>query len=459
MLFGRSPVSRSLKWVLILGAAALTGVASAQVRTGKDAYGDYRSDAPGVVRKITPADMPAPGADPSGIAPPARGPRPAGAMPRTLPGFEIKAFAQLDKPRLLRIAPNGDIFVAESDPGKIVVLRARPGADAPEVTETFIEGLKQPFGIAFYPLGANPEWVYVGLEDGVVRIPYRSGDTKARGPAEVLIPKLTVNRRDHRTRDLLFTRDGKRFLLSVGSSSNTAEDMSKKTVAEAQAWEKTHALGSGWDKEEDRADVLSFDPTGKDKQIYATGIRNCVGMAFTPASDQLWCSVNERDTLGDNLVPDYITRVKPGGFYGWPWYYIGDHEDPKFTGQRPDLKGKVTTPDILLQAHSASLQMAFYPPNQRGPDAFSKAYAGQIFAAEHGSWNRSKRTGYKVIMARVVNGVPTGEYEDFVTGFVIDDASVWGRPVGVAVAQDGALLFSDDGSGILWRVTPKAGAK
>lgn len=452
-------MSAALRLMLVAGAVGLAGIASAQVRAGKDAYGDYKADAPGVVRKITPADMPAPGADPSTVAPAGKGVRPDGAMPKTLPGFQISEFAKLDKPRLIRIAPNGDIFVAESDPGKIVVLRAKPGADKPEATETFIEGLKQPFGIAFYPLGPNPQWVYVGLEDGVVRIPYKSGDLKAAGPAEVLIPKLTVNKRDHRTRDLLFTRDGKRFLLSVGSSSNTAEDMSKKTVAEAQAWEKDHALGSAWDKEEDRADVLSFDPMGKDKKIYATGIRNCVGMAFTPGTDQLWCSTNERDTLGDNLVPDYITRVKPGGFYGWPWYYIGDHEDPKFAGQRPDLKGKVSVPDILIQAHSASLQMTIYPPDQKGPAAFPTEFKGDVFASEHGSWNRAHRTGYKVIRAKLKNGVPTGEYEDFVTGFVVDDATVWGRPVGIAVAKDGALLFSDDGSSTLWRVTPKAGAK
>jgi glucose/arabinose dehydrogenase len=182
-------------------------------------------------------------------------------------------------------------------------------------------------------------------------------------------------------------------------------------------------------------------------------------MAMTPGTDQLWCSTNERDMLGDDLVPDYITRVKAGGFYGWPWYYMGNVEDPRLAGQRPDLKGKVITPDVILQAHSASLQMTFYPEKPKGPAAFPAAYRGQVFASEHGSWNRAKRTGYKVIMAKMVNGVPTGEYEDFVTGFVVDDASVWGRPVGIDTAKDGALLFSDDVSGMVWRVAAKAGVK
>jgi glucose/arabinose dehydrogenase len=214
-----------------------------------------------------------------------------------------------------------------------------------------------------------------------------------------------------------------------------------------------------WGQEENRGDVLVFDALGQNKQVYATGIRNCVGMAMTPGTDQLWCSTNERDLLGDDLVPDYITRVKAGGWYGWPWYYLGDHEDPRIAGERPDLKGKATVPDILIQAHSASLQMTFYPPTAKGPAAFPAAYRGDIFAAEHGSWNRAKRTGYKIIRAKVTNGVPDGTYEDFVTGFVAVDAGAWGRPVGIDVAKDGALIFSDDSSGTIWRVAPKAGAK
>ncbi len=193
---------------------------------------------------------------------------------------------------------------------------------------------------------------------------------------------------------------------------------------------------------------LAFDPDGKNRRIFATGIRNCVGMAVAASSGTLWCSTNERDGLGDNVPPDYITRVRDGAYYGWPWYYIGAHEDPRHAGERPDLKDKITVPDVLIQAHSASLGMTFYDATQ-----FPAEYRGNIFAAEHGSWNRSKRTGYKIIRVPVQDGAPTGEYEDFATGFVINDSEVWGRPVGVAVDKDGALLVSEDASGTIWRIT------
>jgi glucose/arabinose dehydrogenase len=196
---------------------------------------------------------------------------------------------------------------------------------------------------------------------------------------------------------------------------------------------------------------LVFDPAGKDRRIYATGIRNCVGMAIHPATGDLWCSTNERDLLGDDLPPDYITRVREGAFYGWPWYYIGANEDPRLPGARPDLKDKVTVPDVLLQAHSASLQLVFYDGSQ-----FPAEFRGDGFAALHGSWNRTKRVGYKIIRVKTKDGVPSGEFEDFVTGFVVNDASTWGRPVGVAVSKDGSLLFSEDGNGTIWRVSRSA---
>jgi hypothetical protein len=198
----------------------------------------------------------------------------------------------------------------------------------------------------------------------------------------------------------------------------------------------------------ERADVLVFSPSGEGRRIYASGIRNCVGTAVNPTTGDLWCSTNERDGLGDDLPPDYITRVREGGFYGWPWYYIGGHEDPLHAGSRPDLKNDVIVPDILIQPHSASMQMMFYSGAQ-----FPTEYTGNTFAAQHGSWNRAKRTGYKIIRAIVKDGVPSGEYEDFVTGFVIDDDRVWGRPVGIAQAKDGSLLFSDDENGTVWRVS------
>jgi glucose/arabinose dehydrogenase len=236
--------------------------------------------------------------------------------------------------------------------------------------------------------------------------------------------------------------------VSVGSNSNVAEDMNKLSAAALQKWQADQPLGATWGEEADRADVLAFDPQGKNKRIFATGIRNCVGMAIAPSDGTVWCSTNERDGLGDNVPTDYITRVKEGAFYGWPWYYIGAHEDPRHKGEREDLKDKITVPDVLIQAHSASLGMTFYNATQ-----FPAEYRGNIFAAEHGSWNRAKRTGYKIIRVIVKDGVPTGEYDDFATGFVVSDSEVWGRPVGVAVDKDGALLVSEDASGTIWRIT------
>ena len=440
--------------MIAAGLAALwTSTVIAQVRTGESAYGDYRTDAPGVVRKITPADLGPPLSTPVSVASPAVAPRPAGAELKTLPGFIVAPFAKLDDaPRLLCTAPNGDIFVAEPSANQIVVLRAKDGAAKPDRIETFAEKLDGPFGIAFYP-AANPKWVYVANVNSVVRFPYVTGDLKARGPAEVVIPELAASKRYHTTRDIIFSPDGKRMFVSVGSGSNAAEEVAKKTPDEIKAWAATHALGADWGAETNRADVLTADPDGKNLKVFAAGIRNCVGLAVQPGSGTLWCSTNERDLLGDNLPPDYVTRVKEGGFYGWPWYYIGAHEDPRpnVKGQRPDLADKVITPDVLIQPHSAPLQEVFYTAS--GPAAFPAEYHGQMFVALHGSWNRGKRTGYKVVRVVLKDGVPTGEYEDFLTGFVVNDKSVWGRPVGVAVAHDGALLVSDDAGNMIWRVS------
>jgi glucose/arabinose dehydrogenase len=215
-----------------------------------------------------------------------------------------------------------------------------------------------------------------------------------------------------------------------------------------EAWGSEQPPGTAWSYETNRAAVLAFDPDGKNQKLFATGIRNCVGLAIEPRSGQPWCSTNERDGFGDDLVPDYVTSIRENAFYGWPWFYIGNHEDPRHAGERPDLKDKVTTPDVLLQAHSASLGLTFYQGSN-----FPANYRGDGFAAEHGSWNRSKRAGYKVVRIRLKDGKPTGEYEDFVTGFVVNDSEVWGRPVGVAVAHDGALLISEDGNGTIWRVS------
>jgi len=425
-----------------------TGYASAQsaVLTGEAAFGDWRTDRPGVVRHIRPADLPKPGATASASNSSRVVPRPPSAAPQVPAGFKIELLAdELSGPRQIRTAPNGDIFVAETDANRIRVLR--PGKDGakPAVNEIFAGKLDAPFGIAFFPVGDNPKWVYVANTNSVVRFPYTSGDTRATGKPETVIASLPEG--GHSTRDVVFSKDGTRMLISVGSLSNVGQGMGGAPGG-LPSWIAQQPLGASWGDETSRAGVLVFDPDGNNMAAFATGIRNCVGLAVHPATGDLYCSTNERDGLGDNLVPDYVTRVKQGAFYGWPWFYIGENQDPRHPGARADLKGKIAVPDVLIQPHSASLGVTFYSGN-----AFPAEYRGDGFAAEHGSWNRSKRTGYKVIRIRLRDGVPTGEYEDFVTGFVVNDSDVWGRPVGVAVARDGALLVSEDGNGTIWRIT------
>jgi glucose/arabinose dehydrogenase len=429
----------------LLVAAAGKNARAEPVLQGNEAIGSWQSDKPGTIRLIRPKDLPRPGASRSVTNASRVVTRPAGAAPLVPQGFKVELLAEgLSGPRILRVAPNGDIFVAETRAGRIRVLRADGAKIAAD--EIFAGGLNRPFGIAFFPNGDTPQWVYVANSDSVVRFPYRAGDLKASAKPETVVANLSHGS-GHSTRDIVFTPDNQRMLVSVGSAGNVGEGMGNPPGG-LEAWSRRQPLGASWGYETERAAVLAFVPDGKDRKLYATGIRNCVGLAIQPQSGLPWCSTNERDGLGDDLVPDYVTSVQEGAFYGWPWFYIGGNEDPRHAGARPELKDKVTIPDVLVQSHSASLGMTFYQGNQ-----FPAEYQGDAFAAEHGSWNRSKRTGYKVIRIRMKDGKPTGEYEDFVTGFVVNDTEVWGRPVGVAVAKDGALLVSEDGNGTIWRVT------
>jgi glucose/arabinose dehydrogenase len=431
---------------VLLSAIACTGASADPVLVGKDAFGNWQSDKPGTVRLIRPEDLPRLGASPSAASFSRVVARPPGASLQVPPGFEIKLLAEgLSGPRTLRVAPNGDIFVAETRAGRIRVLRPGEGGAKVAADETYASGLNHPFGIAFFPNGDNPQWVYVANTNSVVRFPYRAGDLKTSGRSETIVASLPQG--GHTTRDIVFTPDNKRMLVSVGSLGNVGESMGSPPGG-LEVWAREQPLGAAWGNDLDRAAVLAFDPDGKNKTLYATGIRNCVGLAIHPQSGLPWCSTNERDGLGDDLVPDYVTSVREGAFYGWPWFYIGANQDPRHPSARADLKDKITIPDVLIQPHSASLGMTFYQGGQ-----FPAEYRGDAFAAEHGSWNRAKRTGYKVIRIRMKDGKPTGEYEDFVTGFVVNDSEVWGRPVGVAVAKDGALLVSEDGNGTIWRVT------
>ncbi|MDD5543108.1 MAG: sorbosone dehydrogenase family protein [Acidobacteriia bacterium] len=399
-------------------------------------FHDYRTEKPGQTYKITVADLPRPYTTHSVDNGPRLIRRPADAWPQAPAGFKVDQYAAgLDNPRLLRTAPNGDVFLAESRPGRIKIFRGVDKNGQAQTVSVFASGLDLPFGIAFYPPGPNPKYVYVGNTGSVVRFPYENGDLKARGPAETIaeIPSGGHLRGGgHWTRDLAFSLDGQHLFISVGSHSNVDDT-------------------DGNPREHNRADILEANPDGTGLHVYAWGIRNAVGIAVHPRSGELWASVNERDELGDNLPPDYITHIQEGGFYGWPWFYIGDHQDPRHAGKHPELRNNVIVPDVLLQPHYASLELAFYEGS--GASAFPKEYSGEIFAAEHGSWNRALRTGYEVIRVPLKDRHATGEYQDFLTGFVTPQGEVWGRPVGVAVAPDGSLLISDDGSESIWRVS------
>jgi glucose/arabinose dehydrogenase len=317
----------------------------------------------------------------------------------------------------------------------------------------FATSLSRPYGLALWP-AANPKYLYVANANSVVRFPYAAGDLKAKGKPETIVEKIVDGLGHHITRSLAFSQDGKTLFVSVGSATNVGEGIGATPPQPLAQWEAAHGLGGAWNQETDRATVLAFDPDGKHRRNYANGLRNCVGMFVHPDTGDLYCSVNERDELGDNLPPDYVTRVKRGGFYGWPWYYLGTHEDPRLKGVRPDLKDKITVPDTLIQAHSAPLGMTVYHAPAGAKHAFPKEYDGDIFLALHGSWNRGIRTGYKVVRVMMKNGAPTGQYQDFMTGMVLSDRDVWGRPAAVTVAADGALLVVDDGGGVVWRIVP-----
>jgi glucose/arabinose dehydrogenase len=472
----------SLLAFLALGAAAparLNAQATGQVLTGQAAFTDWNQQSPGVRHKITLADLPQPRPAEAVANQPNLIPRPANAWPVAPPGFKVTLYAGGDTtpmqradnvehmarsggtftmPRLIRVAPNGDLFLADSGAGELIVMRGvGPNGKAAQLA-TFASGLDHPFGIAFYPAD-NPRYIYVGNATTVQRIPYHPGDLHASGPAETVVPNIPGYRQlaggGHWTRDVAFSKDGHHMFVSVGSGSNI--DDPDTTPGEFH-----------------RADVLEYTPDGKFEEVYATGIRNCVGEAVNPITGQLWCSTNERDDLGNHLVPDYVTSVPEGSFFGWPWYYMGGHQDPRLpkpcadgTGPNPqlkapltaeqaasckrvDLSAKVKTPDVLVQPHMASLEMLFYPMTK---EQFPASYDGDAFAAEHGSWNRANRAGYEVIHIPMHDGHATGEYDDFLTGFVTPQGQVWGRPVGVAIGKDGSMFVTDDGTRSVWHVT------
>jgi glucose/arabinose dehydrogenase len=416
--------------------------------------GAWTEDKPGDLHHITANQLVAPYGTESAGNGPKVAKRPDGALPAVPKGFKVSIFSSdIGKARYAMRAPNGDIILADTGRDRIAILRQN--GDKAGETKVFATGLSRPYGLALWPSGANPQYLYVANVNSVVRFPYTNGDLKARGGPETIVSEISGTTGGHTSRTLAFSKDDKTLLLSVGSATNVAEGIGAKPPQPLAQWEKVHGPGGAWGEETDRAAVLAFDPDGKNRRSFANGLRNCVGMLVHPGTGDLYCSVNERDELGDNLPPDYVTRVRQGGFYGWPWYYLGAHEDPRLKGIRPDLKDKVIVPDTLIQAHSAPLGMVVYQAPAGAGNAFPKEYEGDIFVALHGSWNRGIRTGYKVVRVMMKDGVPTGQYQDFMTGMVLSDRDVWGRPAAVAVAQDGALLVVDDAGGVVWRVRPE----
>lgn len=344
--------------------------------------------------------------------------------PQAPQGFEVSRFAdKLNKPRWIYVLPSGEILVAEMK-GDILIYKDANKDGEFESKDIFLAKLKQPFGMLV--LG---DWFYVAQTDSLWRYPYKKGDGKITSSGEKI---LDLPQGGHWTRNIIANAKGTKIYVAVGSGSNIADD--------------------GMEAEARRANILEIDPDGKNEKVFASGLRNPVGMDWAPGTETLWTAVNERDGLGDDLVPDYMTSVKEGGFYGWPYSYFGQHLDPRVKGGDPKMIKKAIVPDMALGAHTASLGLTFYRQTQ-----FPAKYQSGAFIGQHGSWNRSQFSGYKVVFVPFKGGKPSGPPQDFLTGFIADEArsQVYGRPVGVTVIPDGSLLVADDEAGIIWRVKAK----
>jgi glucose/arabinose dehydrogenase len=408
------PRRRAVIWFLSASAAWNAGCANgAQLpQTVEDAGGR-----PGYM----PGKLPPPYATPSANNGPRVVPPADGALPKVPAGYKVSLWSNdAHNPRNIVLAPNGDVFVVESNRGRVRVFRPAKGDFAhPGQQFVFAEGLDQPFGLTFIK-----DWVYVGNTDAVVRFHYRPGQTRAEGAGQKVTDLTPGGYNQHWTRNVL--ADVKRNKVFVGVGSRTNVDV----------------------EDAPRASILEMNPDGSERHTYASGLRNPVGLAINPANGRLWTAVNERDGLGDDLPPDFVTEVKPGGFYGWPYAYIGPNEDPRRKGERPDLVAKALVPDVPVGAHVAALNLAFNP----GTMLPGK---GDAFVAEHGSWNRATRAGYKVVRIPMKDGRPAGPPRDLLTGFVLPDDNVWGRPVGLCFLPDGSLLASEDGNDMIYRITYK----
>jgi len=368
--------------------------------------------------------LPPPFHTPSASNPPRVIERPDGARLQVPAGFDVQEFASgFERPRYMILGPSGEILMSDSTrPGRVYALvdRNRDNRISEDEKKEILNGLDRPFGLALWK-----DYLYVAETTSVKRYRYDSKKLEASQPEEIVPLKEAAT--GHWTRTILFDRKGEKFYLAVGSQSNVSPG-----------------------EPEIRAAILRFNPDGTGREFIATGTRNPIGLDFYPGTDTLWAAVQERDGLGDDLVPDYFTSIRPGGFYGWPYAYIGPNEDPRNKGQRPDLVAKTIVPDVVLPAHVAVLDARFYTGKQ-----FPEKYRGGAFLAFHGSWNRAQRVGYSVAFIPFRNGKPAGPLEDFLTGFLLDPSKkeVWGRPVGLLELRDGSLLVSDDGGNRLWRIT------
>lgn len=413
--------------ILIVQASILTAVCQTKPKTSSDAQPQIVNFDKPQTFQINAKDLPKPFASESArrnsrvVAPPKDAKL---SMPK---GFKANVFAEgnFREPRWMTLAPNGDVFLADSRANSVIILRDRNKDGAISADERFVfsDKLSQPFGLAF-----NGDWFYVANTDSVVRFKYKSGQTEAAGAPEKIIELTEGGYNQHWTRNILFSPDGKKLYVSIGSSGNVDVE-----------------------KDERRAGISEYNPDGTGYRLFASGLRNPIGLAWNPATGQLWTAVNERDGLGDDLVPDYVTGVKDGGFYGFPFSYIGQNEEPRRKGENPEMVRKAIVPDVLITSHSAALGIEFYTGNM-----FPAEYKGDAFVALHGSWNREKLTGYKIIRVNFENGkLVNNGYEDFVSGWLPNENSqeVWGRPVGLLVNSDGSLLIADDGGKKIWRVS------
>lgn len=352
---------------------------------------------------------------------------PEGAKPSAPAGFTVSVFASdLKEPRWAYVAENGDVFVSESSSGRVLFFKDRNKDGVPESKTVYISGQNRPFGMLI--IGDK---FYLANTDALLEFDYDANANELKGKGKKLVSLPAGGYNNHWTRNIITNSSKDKIYISVGSGSNVAEH--------------------GIDKEHRRACILEVNRDGSGEIIYASGLRNPVGMDWEPVTGKLWTAVNERDGLGDDLVPDYMTSVQPGGFYGWPYSYFGQHEDPRLkNSQRPDLVAKAIVPDVPLGSHTASLGLVFYTHNQ-----FPAKYRNGAFVGQHGSWNRSELSGYRVVFVPYRDGKPSGPPEDFLTGFIADagKSRVYGRPVCTAVLSDGSLLVTDDNAGMIWRVT------